>query len=82
VQCPGWNELMADDARLVDFAIHRVDDGRPGYRLETPFGQAVQVLPRPPSFRATLTLEWEGGRPDEIAALVERARALGIRIED
>lgn len=72
----------AGDARLVGFSLRRIDDGRPGYRLETPFGQAVQVLPRPPSFRATVTLEWEGGQPDEIAALIERARALGIRIDD
>jgi len=73
---------MADTARLIDLAIHRVDDGNPGYKLETPFGQSVQVLPRPPAFRATVALEWEGAMPEEIARLVERARAMGIAVEE
>ena len=69
---------MVDDARLVELCIRRIDDGQPGYRLENPFGQSVQVLPRPPSFRATIALEWQGAMPAEIEALVERARSVGI----
>jgi hypothetical protein len=73
---------MADTARLIDFTMRRTGDGTPGYKLENAFGQSVQVLPRPPSFRATLSLEWEGAMPDEVADLVERARALGIAVGD
>lgn len=69
---------MADGARLTTLAIDRLGEGSPGYRLETPFGQSVQVLPRPPAFRATVTFEWEGAMPEEIAELAERARSLGI----
>lgn len=71
-----------DAARLIDLVIRRLDEGAPGYKLETPFGQAVQVLPRPPAFRASVTFEWEGAMPEEIAVLVERAKALGIAPED
>lgn len=71
---------MTDTARLSQLSIHRVDNGQPGYKLENAFGQSVQVLPRPPAFRATLVLEWEGGNPEEIDALIERARAAGIAI--
>lgn len=68
----------SDTARLTALAIRRIGEGTPGYKLETPFGQAVQVLPRPPAFQATITFEWEGAMPEEIAALVARARAAGI----
>ena len=68
----------AENARLTAFAIDRIDDGKAGYTLENPFGQAVQVLPRPPAFRATLSFEWEGAMPDEIRALADRARAVGL----
>jgi hypothetical protein len=71
---------MADGARLTALAIDRLDEGSPGYRLETPFGQSVQVLPRPPAFRATVTFEWEGAMPEEIEALMDRARSLGIAV--
>jgi hypothetical protein len=71
---------MPDTARLTAMAIDRIDDGAKGFMLETPFGQAVQVLPRPPGFRATVTLEWEGGMPEEIELLVRRARAMGMAI--
>lgn len=63
---------------MTGFEIRPIDGGDPGYRLETPFGQAVQVLPRPPRFAATVVLEWEGAMPDEIAALAARAKALGL----
>ena len=69
---------IADTARLIALSVQRIDDGTPGYRLENPFGQSVQVLPRPPQFRATVTFEWEGAMPEDVAALVERARAVGI----
>ncbi|MFT3967553.1 MAG: hypothetical protein QM690_16895 [Sphingobium sp.] len=71
-------EEGAETARLTQFAIRRMDDGTPGYRLDNPFGQSVQVMPRPPAFRATVTLEWEGAMPGEIEALLERARAAGL----
>jgi hypothetical protein len=71
---------MADGARLTALAIDRLGEGSPGYRLETPFGQSVQVLPRPPAFRATVTFEWEGAMPEEIEALTDRARSLGIAV--
>jgi len=38
------------------------------------------VLPRPPAFRATVTLEWEGAMPEDVAALVARAKAAGIDV--
>lgn len=69
---------MADTARLIELSIRRTQDGTPGYKLENPFGQTIQVLPKPPGFRAALVFEWEGAMPDEIAALVERARLAGI----
>ena len=69
---------MEDEARLTHFAIERIDDGKPGFQLETPFGQEVNVLPRPPAFRATLTLEWEGAMPDDVEAFARRARAAGL----
>lgn len=69
---------MADTALLIAFATRRSNDGTPGYTLENAFGQAIQVLPRPPQFRATVTFEWEGAMPEEIIALVERARAAGL----
>lgn len=69
---------MADTARLTALSIRQVQDGAPGYKLENPFGQTIQVLPKPPGFRATLALEWEGAMPDEIVALVECARLAGI----
>lgn len=72
---------MADSARLVEFSLRKVDEGTPGYTLENAFGQSVQVLPRPPGFRATLALEWEGAMPDDVREWVERARALGMRID-
>jgi hypothetical protein len=71
---------MADGARLTALAIERTGEGNPGYRLETPFGQSVQVLPRPPAFRATVTFEWEGAMPEEIEELMDRARSLGIAV--
>jgi hypothetical protein len=73
---------MSDTARLVDLAIERLGEGFPAYKLETPFGQSVQVMPRPPAFRARVTLEWEGAMPEEIEALVARAEALGIKLGD
>ncbi|HEX7852969.1 MAG TPA: hypothetical protein VF503_04665 [Sphingobium sp.] len=75
-------EEPGETARLIALSIHRKDDGTPGYRLDNPFGQSVQVMPRPPAFRATVTFEWDGAMPEEIGALVERARALGIDIGD
>ena len=72
---------MADTARLVEFSVRRMDQGTPGYTLENAFGQAVQVLPRPPAFRASIALEWEGAMPDEVRDWVERARGLGMKVE-
>ncbi|MCE7795695.1 hypothetical protein LWE61_03885 [Sphingobium sufflavum] len=71
-----------DEARLTGMTIQRIGDGAPGYRLDNPFGQSVQVLPTPPTFSATVTLHWEGAMPDEIIALLERARAAGLSVED
>jgi hypothetical protein len=59
----------------------KVDGGTPGYRLENPFGQTVQVMPKPPNFRATVALEWEGAMPDEIVALIERAKTAGVEVK-
>ena len=74
---------MADDeARLIALSIRRTDEGAPAFRLETPFGEAVQVLPRPPRFQAVVSLAWDGAMPEEVAHLVTRARAAGIRIEE
>ena len=42
---------MADTARLTSLLIRQVQDGAPGYKLENPFGQTIQVLPRPPGQR-------------------------------
>lgn len=50
---------MADTARLVELSIRQAHDGTPGYKLENPFGQSVQILPKPPGFRATVVLEWK-----------------------
>lgn len=75
--------MMGDaqsDARIVEMVIRRIDDGSPGYRLENPFGETVQVLPTPPAFRATLSLQWEGAMPDEIVALMARAKSSGVEI--
>jgi len=72
---------VSEGARLTGLVIRRLDDGTPGYRLDNPFGQSVQVLPKPPAFSATVTLNWEGAMPEEIATLVERARALGIQLD-
>jgi hypothetical protein len=69
-----------ETARLVDLTIRRVSDGSAAYTLENAFGQSIQVLPRPPGFRATVVLEWVGAMPDEVAELVERARAAGIEV--
>jgi hypothetical protein len=77
----GKDADAVDIARLADFAIARLDDGASGYVLENAFGQSIHVMPRPPAFRASLVFEWEGAMPDEIAALAERARALGIAID-
>ncbi len=71
---------MTNGARLIEMTVRRIDDGSPGYRLENPFGATVQVLPTPPQFRATIALQWEGAMPDEIVALVERARSAGVVI--
>ncbi|HEX7819959.1 MAG TPA: hypothetical protein VF463_05010 [Sphingobium sp.] len=75
---------MADErqtgARLVEMAIRQVDDGSPGYRLENPFGDKVQVLPTPPAFRAMVTFKWEGAMPDEIVEMIERARSSGVEV--
>jgi hypothetical protein len=71
---------VSEGARLVDLAIDCTGEGSPAYKLETPFGQAVQVMPRPPGFRARVTFEWEGAMPEEIAALVAQAEALGIKV--
>lgn len=69
---------MSETARLTQLAIGMIDDGTAGYRIENPFGQTIQVMPRPPAFRATVVLEWHGAMPDEVADLVERARAAGL----
>lgn len=69
---------MSDNARLVQFSIRKLDDGSPGYSIENPFGQSIQVLPRPPAFRATCVLEWDGAMPEDVAELVGRARQAGI----
>ena len=71
---------MSGGARLVDLVIEEHGEGSPAYKLETPFGQSVQVLPRPPGFRARVTFEWDGAMPEEIAELVARAEALGIKV--
>jgi hypothetical protein len=74
---------MADDwARIVALTIHRTDEGAPAFRLETPFGEKVQILPRPPRFQAQVTLAWDGAMPEDVAALVARARAAGVRIDE
>ncbi|HEX7874491.1 MAG TPA: hypothetical protein VF475_16380 [Sphingobium sp.] len=65
-------------ARLTQFSVRRLDGGTPGYRLDNPFGQSVQVMPKPPAFRATVTFEWDGAMPEEVEALMIRARTLGI----
>ena len=70
--------MSCEMARLVELSITRLDEGTPGYKIENPFGQTIQVLPRPPGFRATVVLEWEGATPDDVAQLVRRARAAGI----
>ncbi|MET0251233.1 MAG: hypothetical protein ABW203_03555 [Novosphingobium sp.] len=70
--------MTADAARLTGFAIRQLDQGTPGYSIENPFGQTIQVMPRPPAFQATVVLEWDGAMPDEIAELARRARAGGI----
>ena len=70
---------MSDSARLVALTIEPHGEGSPAYKLETPFGQSVQVMPRPPGFRAYVTFEWEGAMPEEVAALVARAEALGMK---
>lgn len=73
---------MEDEtARLIALSIRRADEGTPAFRLETPFGEAVQVLPRPPRFEAVVTLAWDGAMPEEVAGLVTRARAAGVRID-
>ena len=69
---------MADTARLTGLSICRLDDGTPGYKVEHPFGQTIQVMPRPPAFRATIVLQWAGAMPDEVADLVRRARNAGL----
>ena len=61
-----------------ELSINKLDDGTPGYRIENPFGQTIQVMPRPPAFRATVVFEWEGATPDDVAELVIRAEAAGI----
>ena len=71
---------MADVSRLVGLAIEQLDKGEGGYRLENPFGDAVQVLPHPPAFRATVILEWEGGVPDDVEALIGRAKTMGLPV--
>ena len=72
---------MADTARLVEFSVRRMDQGTPGYTLENAFGQAVQVLPRPPAFRASIALEWEGAMPDEVRDWGKVVRAAGLKVE-
>jgi hypothetical protein len=69
---------MDQTARLTKLSISQLDSGEPGYRIENPFGQTIQVMPRAPAFRATVVLEWEGAMPDEVEALVARARAAGV----
>jgi hypothetical protein len=69
---------MADTSRLARLSISKLDDGTSAYQVENPFGQTIQVLPRPPAFRATVVLEWEGAMPDDVAELVRRARAVGL----
>jgi hypothetical protein len=72
---------MADDeARLLALSIRRTDEGAPAFRIETPFGEAVQVLPRPPRFQAVVTLAWDGAMPEEVARLITRARAAGLTV--
>ena len=74
---------MADGtARIVGLSLRRTDEGAPAFRLETPFGENVQVLPRPPRFQAAVTFAWDGAMPDEIADLLARAKAAGVRIEE
>ena len=72
---------MTDTSRLVRLSLTQIESGKPGYRLENPFGDSVQVLPRPPSFRATIVLEWEGAPPEDVERLFERARSVGLKIE-
>lgn len=69
---------MSNRARLVEFSIRQVGDGSPGFKVENAFGQTIQVLPRPPRFRASVTLEWEGAMPDEVIELASRANSAGI----
>jgi hypothetical protein len=71
-----------DAARIVAMTIRRTDDGAGAFRLETPFGEKVQVMPRPPRFQATVTFIWDGAMPDEVAALVARARETGVGIDE
>jgi hypothetical protein len=74
---------MSDEiAHLVALAIRRTDQGSAAFGLETPFGEKVQVMPRPPRYQATATFAWDGAMPDEVAALVARAREAGIRIDE
>ncbi len=74
--------MEEDTARLVALTIRRTDEGAAAFRLETPFGEKVQVMPRPPRFEATVTFTWDGAMPDEVAGLVGRAREAGIRIDE
>jgi len=73
--------MAEDGARLTALSIRRTDDGVGAFRLETPFGESVQVMPRPPRFQATVSFVWDGAMPDEIADLVARARASGITVD-
>jgi hypothetical protein len=74
--------MAEDEARVVALSIRRTDEGAPAFRLETPFGENVQVLPRPPRFEAVVTLAWDGAIPEEVAELVARAKAAGVRVEE
>jgi hypothetical protein len=74
--------MAEETARVVALSIRRTDEGAPAFRLETPFGDTVQVLPRPPRFQAVVTLAWDGAMPEEIADLIARAKAAGVRIDE
>ena len=74
--------MAQDTARITALAIRRTDDGAAAFRLETPFGEAVSVMPRPPRFQAVVTLAWDGAMPEEVAALVTRARSAGVRVDE
>lgn len=74
--------MSEEQARIVALAIRRTDDGAAAFRLETPFGENVSVMPRPPRFQALVTLAWDGAMPEEVADLMARARAAGVRVDE